>query len=103
MTNSSGIQPVEYKVLVKPEKVEMKTEGGIYLPDSTQEKEKFAVVKGRLVAVGANAFTEPNWLRCPQIGDLILFDRYSGSFVEGADGEEYKLINDKEIGAIINE
>ena len=95
-----GIRPLEYKVLVKPQKVEEKTAGGIYLPDQIKEKEKFAKQEGILVAVGAIAFTDPDWLDRPKPGDKVLFDKYAGCTVKGQDGEEYRLINDKEIGAV---
>lgn len=99
--NKSGIRPVEYRVLVKPEKVEKMTAGGIYLPDQTHEKDKYAVMKGVLVAVSPDAFTNPQWLFAPKVGDTVLFDRYAGgNSVIGADGEEYRLMNDKEIGAV---
>ena len=101
--NKSGIEPVEYKVLVKPKAVEEKTKGGIIPPDQTRDKEKFAKQEGVIVAYSPIAFTDPNWLRCPKVGDTVLFDRYAGCTVTGRDGEEYRLINDKEIGAIIVE
>ena len=65
-----------------------------------QEKEKMAVKVGQLVAVGALAFTEPDWLDKPKVGDWVLYDRYAGSYVNGVDGEEYRIMNDKEIGAL---
>jgi len=98
MKNESGIQPFEFRVLVKPEKKEQKTSGGIYIPDEAHDKEKMAVKVGQLVAVGALAFTEPDWLDKPWVGDWVVFDRYAGAIVEGQDGEEYRLMNDKEIG-----
>jgi chaperonin GroES len=99
--NTSGIKPVEYKVLIKPEAVEEKTVGGLFIPAQAQDKEKFAKVRGLLVAVGAIAFTDPEWLDHPKVGDLVLYDRYAGSLVTGLDNVEYRLINDKEIGAIL--
>jgi chaperonin GroES len=99
--NDSGIHPVEFKVLIKPVAVEDKTQGGIFIPDSLKEKNKYATDKGTLLAVGAIAFTEPSWLECPQVGDTVLFDRYAGGLVKGVDGEEYRLINDKEIQAVL--
>jgi len=97
--NESGIQPVEYKVLIKPEVVEEKTAGGLFLPEQTQDKEKMAQVKGVLVAVGGNAFED--WKSPPQIGDKVYFAKYAGYVVKGEDGEEYRLANDKDITAII--
>jgi chaperonin GroES len=101
--NQSGLQPLKYKVLVRPIEVESKTAGGIYLPDSAKEKEQFAKAEGRVIAVGEIAFTDPDWLVKPKTGDLVLFDKYGGALVTGRDGERYRLINDEEIGAIIHE
>ncbi len=99
--NESGLMPVEYKILIKPKEVEEKTEGGIFIPDSAKEKEEFARSEGVIVAVGAIAFTDPDWLDTPKVGDRVLFDKFAGSLVEGSDGAIYRLINDKEIGAVI--
>jgi chaperonin GroES len=100
--NKSGIRPVEYKVLVLPVKVEEKTKGGIILVDETKDRDKFAMTKGTLVAVGTIAFTDPDWLDCPKVGDSVMYNRYAGgSLVKGNDGEEYRLMNDKEICAIL--
>ena len=104
MTNTSGIQPVEYKVLVLPEKIEEKTEGGIYMPDSTKEKEEWAQIKATLIAVGGSAFCDPDWKKpIPQIGDQVYIAKYAGNFIEGKDGKEYRLCSDKDIGAIRKE
>lgn len=102
MNNTSGIYPVEYKVLIRPEKVEEKTKGGIILPETAREKEKYNVTEGTLIAVSPNAFTDPDWLDPPKVGARVLYDRFAGSTVKGKDGEDYRLINDKEIGAIIH-
>ena len=103
--NKSGIYPVEFKVLVKPRIVEEKSKGGIIFPDQVKEKEKFAQQEGVVIAISPDAFEfERNceWKRKPDEGDTVLFDRYAGCTVKGKDGEEYRLINDKEIGAIVN-
>lgn len=101
--NESGVYPVEYKVLIKPEEVEAKSAGGIFIPETVKDKEKYAKERGTLIAVGAIAFTDPNWLDRPKVGDKVLYDRYAGSMVKGIDGVDYRLINDKEIGAILRE
>ena len=98
--NESGIKPVEYKVLVKPKKVEEKTAGGIYLPDETREKEQFGMHEGELIAVSPMAFTDPKWLDCPQVGETVVYGRYAGRQLVGEDGEKYRLMDDKEIGGV---
>lgn len=99
--NTSGIRPVEFKILVEPHEVKEKTEGGIYMVSAVTEREKMAQVKATLVAVGSNAFYD--WFDPkPQIGDMVLFAKHAGYVTPGADGKEYRLINDKDITAIVS-
>lgn len=103
-TNTSGIQPVEYNVLVKPKIVEEKTAGGIYIPEQRREKEQFAQQEGVLVAVSPLAFTYEEWpagSRLPRVGDQVLFLKYQAEEVKGLDGEKYWLMKDKAIAAIM--
>jgi hypothetical protein len=58
IVNHSGIQPIDLRVLVLPDPVEVKTAGGIILPDQHKEREKYAMQHGTLVAVGENAWEE---------------------------------------------
>lgn len=102
MLNNSGLAPVEYKILILPEDVERKTESGIILTDKITDREKMAQVRGKLVAIGGNAFegwNEP----IPKVGDTISYAKYAGLMVKGKDETEYRLANDKDITAIIKE
>jgi chaperonin GroES len=102
MKNKSGIQPVECKVLCLPDKIEEKTKGGLFLPESTKKDEELAQVKATLVAIGGNAFQDPAWNEpMPKIGDRVYVAKYAGIYVEGEDGEMYKLCNDQDIAAIL--
>lgn len=99
---TSGIKPTEYRVLVKPDPVERKTAGGIVLPETVAEQREMAQQKGTLVATGGNAFED--WAgEVPKVGDRILFGKYKGFEAEGADGEKYRLCNDKDVTAILEE
>ena len=95
--------PVEFKVLIKPDKVEDRSVGGLYLPDSSRERQQFAVDRGEVIAVGEGFFSElPGPV--PKIGDKVIFNRYAGSLItlgEGKDREDFRLCNDKDICAII--
>lgn len=100
MKNESGIQPCEYKVLVKPFEVEEKTEGGIFLPQQVKDQEEKAQVRGTLIAFGGNAFEgweEP----IPEKGNDVYFAKYAGIMVPGEDENEYRLLNDRDISAIL--
>ena len=103
VVNEAGIRPLEFRVLVKPDQTEQVTQGGIYIPDNTHEREGFAQVKGTLVAYGDSAFQD--WSEQErtdlQPGARVYYSKYQGIMVNGADGDDYRLMNDKDIGAII--
>lgn len=106
--NTSGIAPVEFKVLIAPEQIEETDEriksaksAGIVLVEKTTEREKMAQVKGKLIAIGGNAFED--WADPkPQVGDTVFYAKYAGYVVPGADGVEYRLANDKDVAAIVS-
>lgn len=99
--NSSGIVPVDVKVLVLPDAVEEKTSGGIYIPDAAKDKAKYATVKATVVAVGGNAFQEWGEATKPGPGDRVLTAQYAGSRAKGDDGQEYVVCNDEDVIAIL--
>lgn len=102
--NTSGIHPVEYKVLVKPNEVERKTKGGLILADETIEREAFGRQEGVLVAASPMAFTFQDWPEGavkPGLGDMVMFSKYQADQVLGEDGETYWIMNDKSVMAVI--
>lgn len=110
MTNTTGIQPTEFKVLIAPKPVEEVTKGGIILSTQTTDSEKYATVEGAIVAVSPLAFTyasQPEWDTAgaikPKAGDRVIYAKYAGVRVKGKDGQEYLLVNDKDIVATIEE
>lgn len=104
--NPSGVYPTEYKVLVRPKAAEEKSKGGILLPDETKERNQFAQMEGELVAVSPLAFTYANaaeWMGAPKPkpGDRVLFAKYAGAVIKGRDGVDYRIVNDKDLTAVL--
>lgn len=102
--NTSGIEPLDVRVLVRPDPIEERTKGGIFLPDQVKEQEKYATVKGTLVAVGVNAFAEARAnpaFHAPKPGDRVMIAKYGGVVVKGDDGEDYRVMNDEDIVAVL--
>jgi len=104
--NESGINPVEYNVLVLPSEVETKTKGGLLLADTTVEKEQFGRMEGTLVAVSPMAFTFLDWPAAdndkkPKVGDTVVFSKYAASEITGRDGKQYWLMKDKSIVGVM--
>ena len=54
--NRSGVTPVGYRVLVKPDVLEQKTKGGIIIAETIREGQDRAQTTGTLVAVGPDAW-----------------------------------------------
>jgi chaperonin GroES len=96
----SGIDPIEYKVLVRPKTAANKTAGGIMLPEVVVEKDQHASMEGTVCAVSPLAFSYEDGAPKAKPGDTVIFARYSGINVKGCDGAEYRLMNDKDIVAV---
>ena len=100
-----GIAPSEYNVLIIPEDTETVTAGGIILSAQTKDMNDISTVYGRLLAVSPHAFTYvSDWPEgtMPQVGDVVLYAKYAGTLVTGADGKEYRLCKDKDVAAVVN-
>jgi chaperonin GroES len=74
-------------------------QGGLYIPDSAKEKPQ----RGEVVAIGKGKRTEDGKL-LPldvQVGDQILFGKYSGSDIK-LDGNEYLIMREDEILGVLS-
>lgn len=106
---TSGIRPTEFKVLILPKEVEQKTAGGIILPDEHKDRQQFAQQEGEIVAVAPLAFSyasKDEWERAggnpPKVGDRVSFAKFSGAVMKGKDGKDYRVVNDKDIFAVLD-
>lgn len=99
-----GIRPLEYYVLIAPEKTEERTAGGIYIPQAKRETDEIATQRGRVVALSplAWSFADGGEHRA-EIGQVVLFGRYAGSLIEGVDGQTYRLCRDKDVAGVFEE
>jgi co-chaperonin GroES (HSP10) len=103
--NESGIQPVEYKVLVKLDPPEEVSKAGIIVSTGDEtEREAMAQVKGTLVAIGHNAFFDWKWK--PSVGMRVMIAKHEGIICRGAEQESterpsYRLCMDKQISAVL--
>ena len=74
-------------------------QGGLYIPDSAKEKPQ----EGEVAAVGKGKRLENGTLVAldVQVGDRILFGKYSGNDIK-LDGEEYMIMREDEILGILD-
>ena len=96
-----NIRPLKDRIVVKPLEEETQTAGGIYLPDTAKERPQ----GGKVVAVGPGKFVESKGDRVPpplDVGDRVIFGKYAGTEVR-IDGEEYKILEVKDVLAKVEE
>jgi co-chaperonin GroES (HSP10) len=102
--NTSGIHPLDNRVLVLPDPVSEKI-GSIIIPDAEKERNKFAQMKATLIAIGANAWSEARRESAvfvpPVPGDRILISKYGGILLTGDDGKDYRILNDEDVTALL--
>jgi chaperonin GroES len=95
-----NIRPLYDRIVVKRlTESEEKTAGGLIIPDSAKEKPQ----EGEVVAVGKGKRLEDGKV-VPldvQVGDKILFGKYSGSDIK-LDGQEYMIMREDEVLGILN-
>jgi chaperonin GroES len=97
---TTRFKPLHDRVLVRRVEGETKTAGGIIIPDTAKEKP----MEGEVLAVGSGARDETGKLQPldVQVGDRILFGKWSGTEVK-IDGEELLIMKESDIMGIIEE
>lgn len=101
MENTTGIHPIEFKVLVLPDDEDKVSAGGIHIPEITHERQQMRMAKGTLIDRSEMAFAwgiggvRPD--DAPAPGDRILYVKYSGEEVYDADGQMFRVMNDKDV------
>jgi chaperonin GroES len=93
-------RPLHDRVVVRRVDAELKTAGGIIIPDTAQEKPQ----QGEVVAVGPGARGDDNELIAldVKVGDRILFGKWSGTEVK-IDGEDLLIMKESDIMGILEE
>ena len=88
------LKPLADRVLVEPSAAETKTNSGIIIPDTAQEKPQ----RGKIVAVGKGTKEQPISVK---VGDNVLYGKYSGTDLK-YEGKDYLIMKESDILAIIN-
>jgi chaperonin GroES len=94
------IRPLYDRIVVKRIEQSEEVQGGLYIPDSAKEKPQ----QGEVVAVGKGKRLEDGEV-VPldvQVGDRILFGKYSGSEIK-VDGEEFLIMREDDVLGVIED
>ena len=92
------IKPLHDRVLVRRIEQDLKTAGGIILPDTVQEKP----MEGEIVAIGPGARDSGGKLTPLDVkaGDKVLFGKWAGTEIV-FDGEDLLIMKEEDIMGII--
>jgi len=93
------LRPLHDRVIVKRAEAESKSPGGIVLTGSAAEKS----TRGEIVAVGNGRILENGDVKAlaVKVGDVVLFNEGYGVKAEKIDGEEYLIMSEADILAIV--
>jgi chaperonin GroES len=92
------VKPLGDRIFLKVSAPEEKTEGGIFLPDTAQEKPQV----GEVIAIGPGSRDQKGAYQPlnVQIGDRVLYSKYAGTDIKLGQ-EDYVLVSEKDILATL--
>lgn len=91
-----NLKPVEKRVLLKPEELKEQKIGGLYVPPTANEDKRPA--SGVVIELGQ---VRDDYSFKVKVGDTVFFKEYSPVNIE-IDGEEYLVIDEKDILAVLS-
>ena len=92
-----NLKPLFDRVVIKDAEMEETTKGGLILTSSAKEKPQYAFV----VAVGPGGVVDGKDVTMQvSVGQKVVYSKYAGTEIK-LDGEEYKIIRQNDILAVI--
>ncbi|HEY3910770.1 MAG TPA: co-chaperone GroES [Stellaceae bacterium] len=93
-------RPLQDRVVVRRVDPEQKTAGGIFIPNTAQEKP----MEGTVVAVGPGTRSEDGRIQPldVQVGDRVLFGKWSGTEIK-IDAEELIIVKESDLMGVVVE
>lgn len=91
-----NLKPIGERVVIKKLEAEKKTQSGIVLPESAQEKPQYAEV----VAISSDILNDQDKKDSLKEGDKVIYSQYAGTDVK-IEGENYVVLAYKDILAVV--
>jgi len=89
------LQPLEDRIVVRPDEAEEKTTSGLVIPDTAKEKPQ----QGEVLAVGPGRRAENSGELIPldiAVGDSIVYSKYGGTEIT-IDGVDLLILNARDV------
>jgi len=92
-------KPLGDRVAVKPEPAEEKTAGGLFVPDTAQEKPQ----RGTIVAIGAGRVENGERIEMTvKEGDAVLYGKYAGTEIS-LNGDDLLIMQESDLLGLIED
>ena len=94
------LQPLEDRIVVRPNEAEERTVSGLVIPDTAKEKPQ----QGSVLAVGPGKRSEQTGQVIPvdvKEGDTVVYSKYGGTEIT-VDGEDLLILSSRDVLAIFN-
>ena len=93
------LQPLEDRIVVRPDVAESTTASGLVIPDSAKEKPQ----QGEVLAAGPGRRSETTGELIPsgvKTGDSVVYSKYGGTEIT-IDGEELLILSSRDVLAVV--
>jgi chaperonin GroES len=94
-----NLQPLEDRIIVRPNESEETTASGLVIPDTAKEKPQ----QGEVLAVGPGKRSETTGEIIAvdvAAGDVVVYSKYGGTEIN-SDGEDLLILNARDVLAIV--
>jgi chaperonin GroES len=98
MEDAMNVQPLEDRIVVRPNESETTTASGLVIPDTAKEKPQ----QGEVLAVGPGRTTDEGKVipSAVKVGDVVLYSKYGGTEVT-VKGEDLLILTSRDVLAIM--
>ena len=96
----TNIKPLGDRVVIERFAAEVKSSGGLYLPENAKSKPQ----KGKVLAVGPGKLLKDGSRKQPnlKVGDVVLFTNWAGDEFKQSHGEDVPLMREEDVLAVVN-
>ncbi len=94
-----NLQPLEDRIVVKPNDAEATTASGLVIPDTAKEKPQ----QGEVLAVGGGRRSDSGDLIPMDVntGDTVVYSKYGGTEIT-IEGDDLLILSARDVLAVIN-
>ncbi len=94
-----NLQPLDDRIVVRPNESEQQTASGLVIPDTAKEKPQ----QGEVLAVGPGRRSDQTGEIIPldvTVGDTVVYSKYGGTEITES-GEDLLILNARDVLAVV--